>query len=123
MMRAVWVGFGGALGSVARYGVLELFGGMGDGLLPWGTLTANLAGSLILGLVIGRLERRESMDAFRLFLTVGVLGGFTTFSFFSYENLELLREDRFVALLVNAGGQVALGLAAAAAGYRYTHGR
>ena len=122
-MRAVWVGFGGALGSVARYGVLELFGGMGDGLLPWGTLTANLAGSLILGLVIGRLERRESMDAFRLFLTVGVLGGFTTFSFFSYENLDLLREDRFVALMVNAGGQVALGLAAAAAGYRYTHGR
>jgi fluoride ion exporter CrcB/FEX len=52
------------------------------------------------------------------FVFCGLLGGLTTFSFFSYENLELLRDERYMALIVNAAGQVVIGVFTAAAGYK-----
>jgi fluoride exporter len=118
--QLVSVGFGGALGAIGRYALLQWLGGVGDGVLPWGTFTANVLGSLLLGMVVGLVERGAFEERVRLFLAVGLLGGFTTFSFFSYENLELLRDDRHLALLTNAGVQVTLGLLAAILGYRAT---
>ncbi len=105
------------MGAVGRYLVLLWLGGVDDGALPWGTFVANVAGSLVLGFVVGISERGALGAQIRLFLAVGLLGGFTTFSFFSYENLELLRGDRYLALLLNSGGQLVLGLIAAVAGY------
>jgi fluoride exporter len=88
------VASGGAIGSVARYlvGVLmtRIFG-MG---FPWGTLTVNVAGGLLMGLFIELLARRfNGSTELRLFVAVGIMGGFTTFSSFSLD----------VALLWNRG--------------------
>ena len=76
---------GGAIGAGARH----LVGGamlarLGPGF-PWGTLSINIAGSLLMGLLIGWLARGGGTEAARLFFGVGVLGGFTTFSAFSME--------------------------------------
>jgi fluoride exporter len=113
----LWVGAGGAIGALGRYALLQWLGSVDDGSLPWGTLVANIAGSLLLGLVIGSFERGAFGTQARLFLAVGLFGSFTTFSFFSYENLELMRDARFVALAVNAGVQLVLGIAAAVIGF------
>ncbi|MEX2425171.1 MAG: fluoride efflux transporter CrcB [Thermomicrobiaceae bacterium] len=111
------VGLGGAIGAVIRYALLQWLGGVDDGILPWGTVSANLLGSLLLGMVVGLFDRGALREPARLFLAVGLLGGFTTFSLFSYENLELLRDGRYLVLLVNAIGQTVLGLCGAAAGH------
>jgi fluoride exporter len=111
------VALGGALGAIGRYVLLQWLGGVEEGALPWGTFAANLMGSLLLGFIVGLTERGSFSETTRLFLAVGLLGGFTTFSFFSYENLELMRDDRFLALLINIAGQLVLGITAAVIGY------
>jgi fluoride exporter len=111
------VALGGALGAAGRYGILQLLGTVDDGGLPWGTFAANALGSLLLGAVVCFAARGAFSEGQRLFLAVGLLGGFTTFSFFSYENLELLRDDRFAALIANTLGQLVLGIALATTGF------
>lgn len=115
--RIASVALGGSIGAIARYAIGQWAGGVDDGVLPWGTVLANMLGSLLLGLVFGLTERGAFSEGARLFLAVGLLGGFTTFSLFSYENLELLRSERFVALAVNALGQLVIGIGAASLGF------
>ena len=113
----LYVAAGGGVGAIGRYVLLEWLGSVDEGFLPWGTIIANVLGSLAIGFVARLVERGAFREGARLFLVVGLLGGLTTFSFFSYENLELLRDDRYPALIANAGGQVVFGLSAAIAGY------
>ena len=84
MTRFLIVASGGALGAVARYGVGRL---LPAGGWPWATLTVNVAGGLLMGLLAGWLAFRGGVhgESIRLFAAVGVLGGFTTFSAFSLE--------------------------------------
>ena len=86
----IWVALGGALGAVRRYLVgLSLKTASG---FPWATMSVNILGSLLMGLLIGWLSRQNGgSDALRLFVAVGILGGFTTFSAFSMD-LFTLRE-------------------------------
>ncbi|KQY91279.1 fluoride efflux transporter CrcB [Brevundimonas sp. Root1423] len=102
MTRFLIVAAGGALGAVARYGLARLLPATG---WPWATLTANVAGGLLMGLLAGWLAFRGGVhgESIRLFAAVGVLGGFTTFSAFSLETA-LMIERREFAL---AGGYVA----------------
>jgi CrcB protein len=94
-MTVLWVGIGGFLGANARYfmsrAILDRFGTA----FPWGTLAVNILGSFLIGVIMEFLIRRSGLDpAYRLFLVVGVLGGFTTFSSFSYETVVLLDEEK-----------------------------
>src|SRR5688572_15645943 len=76
---------GGAIGAGARHLVGQaMLARLGPGF-PWSTLSINIVGSLLMGLLVGALTRGEGGDAARLFLGVGILGGFTTFSSFSME--------------------------------------
>lgn len=113
MPAVLWVAAGGAVGSAARYLVSAALNRRDA---PWGTVVVNLAGSLLLGLVIGWYEARGTDSAARLAIGVGVLGGFTTFSAWTVETIDLLSRDRFLPALLNVGGPLALGLLAAAAG-------
>ena len=109
---------GGALGALARWAiVLALPRSSGD--WPWATLTVNLAGCLLIGVLLAVVSARRPLDDhLRTFLGAGVLGGFTTFSAFAVEVADLLR----AGVPVVAGGYVAVsvlgGLRAVAAGLR-----
>ena len=111
------IALGGALGAVSRFllgnGVSRALGSA----LPYGTFVINIVGCFAMGLLMTIIVDREMIPAaWRLFLCVGFLGGFTTFSSFGYEALMLLTEGRMLAALAYAGGSVVLGLVAAAAG-------
>lgn len=114
----VWlaVALGGALGSLARY-ALKL-GLMPLSTFPWWTLIVNVSGGLLIGLLASL--GREWPEALRLGLIVGLLGGFTTFSAFSLETLELLRQQPLLALS-NVLANVTLSIAACAAGLWLGH--
>ena len=99
---------GGAIGAGARHLVGHiLLARLGPGF-PWWTLSVNIAGSLMMGLLIGWLARSGGSDQARLFLGVGVLGGFTTFSAFSLETVLMIERRQFAM----ASGYVAVSVAA-----------
>lgn len=80
---------------------------------PWGTFVANMAGSFIIGIVFAFAEKGNVMSSeWRMFLAVGICGGFTTFSSFAYNNLNLIKEHSYGQLLLNIGGSLFLGILA-----------
>jgi CrcB protein len=118
------VGLGGALGSILRY----LVGGWVHALVPlstfpFGTLIVNVSGCLAIGVVGGLSDARQLFGpAARVFLMIGILGGFTTFSSFAYETLALARDAALARAFLNVVAQVVLGLAAAWIGYSLARG-
>ena len=118
MKEALLVALGGALGSVLRWGATSWSARLArDAGFPWGTLGVNLAGSCAIGFVLTlAFERGYVPPALRLFLVTGVLGGFTTFSAFSWETLVLVRDGHTLAASGYVAGSVLGGLLAALAG-------
>ena len=105
------VALGGALGAVARYTLSGLVHRIASPFFPWGTLVVNLAGCALFGAIAGVAESRGAVGPeARAFLLIGVLGGFTTFSSFAFETVELLRAGNAAAAAGNVAGQVVLGL-------------
>ena len=119
MTATAWIALGGALGSVARYWVAVWAAPLSQ-RLPWGTVGINVAGSFLIGFV-GTLTlaggRHPAPEWLRLFVMVGICGGFTTFSSFSLQTLDLLRADAWGRALANVALSVLLCLAAVAAGH------
>ena len=116
-MNVVIIALGGALGAVSRFLLGNAVSRAIGSALPYGTFVINALGCFAMGLLMTIIVDREMIPAaWRLFLCVGFLGGFTTFSSFGYEALMLLTEGRMLAALAYAGGSVVLGLVAAAAG-------
>lgn len=112
-MSYVYVGIGGLIGTVARYGLSNFAVARFGSGFPVGTFFINVSGSFLLGLFLAALAARGAADGWRLFLAVGFCGGYTTFSTYSMETLKLLESGRpGLALLYFAGGPV-LGLLAA----------
>jgi CrcB protein len=107
-MNILIVFLGGGLGATARYGLQGVVHRLAGAGFPYGTLTVNLLGSLLIGMLMVSLEDRfASSPEMRLFLAVGILGGFTTFSSFSFETMALLRGGDFLAGGVNICASVA----------------
>lgn len=116
-MELALVALGGALGAVCRYLAGNAISKAVGSALPWGTFLINIGGCFAMGLLMTVIVERGLLPAaWRLFLCVGLLGGFTTFSSFGYETLMLLDEGRLLAAAGYAGGSVILGLVAAGAG-------
>jgi len=114
-MKFLLVFIGGGLGAMARYFVTtNLAGKLGN--FPLGTFAANIFGSFLMGLVVGIIAGRASLENVRLFAAVGFLGGFTTFSSFSAETLNLLQGGQIFLSAANILLSVAAGLAACLAG-------
>lgn len=113
-MQWVYIAIGGALGSVLRYFLQSRIQTYLPGLFPMGTLGVNLLGSLTIGFLGGWLAYAPvGTGQMRLFLMVGVLGGFTTFSSFSLENLTLIRDGhaRLAAAYILSSNVLGIGLA------------
>ena len=86
------VGAGSFLGGITRYVVSQFMDGKFPGVFPYGTLTINILGCLLIGVLFGFLEKTMLNQEWRIFLATGILGGFTTFSAFSIETYNLIRE-------------------------------
>jgi CrcB protein len=113
-MAYVLVAVGGAIGSVARYGVGEWVASVLGTAFPWGTLIVNIVGSFIIGAVaaLAGSDAPAITDNARLFLAVGVCGGFTTFSAFSLQTLALIQAGAWPQAVLNIAGSVVLCLIA-----------
>jgi CrcB protein len=96
------VALGSAIGGVARHWCGNLVATSTAGAFPWGTLFVNVSGSFLIGVFAAMLDSDDRMA--REFVMVGVLGGYTTFSAFSLQTLDLLRDGK----LAHAGANVAL---------------
>lgn len=93
------IGTGGFLGSTARYIVQQLLADKLGASFPYGTLAVNILGSFIIGLVYALFEQGSVLSPeWRLFLAVGICGGFTTFSSFAFESIQMLRLEQFLYL-------------------------
>ncbi len=115
------IGLGGFLGAVLRY----LIGGWvqgfsGSGSFPYGTLSVNLIGCLLIGLLSQLVETEQFFTPeTRLFLLIGLLGAFTTFSTFGNETINLFRDGQAFLSLINIGAHIFLGLTAVWVGHRF----
>lgn len=116
-MAFVFVCLGAAVGAPLRYLVDRSVQGRRDGVFPWGTLTVNLVGSLVLGLLVAVAVARELPEGVWLALGPGFCGAFTTWSTLGYETLRLYADGARGLALANVVVSMALGLGAASVGY------
>ena len=118
LKQLILIGTGGFVGSVARYLVSRLGSRIEWLSIPVGTLVVNVAGSLLIGFLIGISEKSPILTVeWRMLLMVGLCGGFTTFSTFTGENLMLLRNGQVFPLLLYTGLSIILGFTAVYLGY------
>ena len=108
----ILVGVGGFLGSVFRYLVTILLARQFTTSFPLGTLTVNIVGCFLIGVLFALSEKGNLLTPeWRIFLTTGFCGGFTTFSTFSYESIRLLQDGEILYLSLNVIVSVVIGFA------------
>ena len=118
LKHVLLIGLGGFIGSIARYFVSKLNNHLEWLSIPVGTLVVNVIGSFLIGFLIGISEKSPILTVeLRMFLMVGLCGGFTTFSSFTGENLMLMRNGQFLPLFLYTGLSILLGFAAVYFGY------
>ena len=115
MLNLIIVFIGGGIGSIARYIVTNITKSILPITFPFGTLTVNIFGSFLMGVVMTLIATRltSSSEQVRLFFAVGLLGGFTTFSSFSMETLTLIEKHEIIYAITSVATNVILGLFAA----------
>jgi fluoride exporter len=110
------IGVGGAIGSIARYYCSVI---IPNKQFPLSTLVVNIVGSFIIGIVIGlTIKNNAYSNHFKLFFATGLCGGFTTFSTFSLENLQLLQEGKFVSFGIYLFTSIILGIGCTLIGFK-----
>ena len=120
LVNYLWIAMGGALGSMARYWMSEAVARVAGEAFPWGTLLVNVLGSFVIGwfytltLPLGPWPATQGM---RLFVMVGICGGFTTFSAFSLQTFDLLRDGENTRALAYIAASVLLCVTATVFGH------
>ena len=102
MLKVVFIGIGGGLGSILRFLVAKKVKKLTGGVFPWGILAVNLIGCFAIGLLGSLLTGPWLVDEkYQAFILVGLLGGLTTFSSYAFQTIDLARGDDFVIALCN----------------------
>ena len=112
-----FIGIGGGIGSMLRYAVQWLVSRHTPIVFPAGTFIVNITGCFLIGLFYALAAKGNMLSTeLRLFLITGLCGGYTTFSSFSYENIELLKQAHYLQFALYTGLSVVLGLLATVGG-------
>ena len=119
MIRVLWIGLGGFVGTIARYGVsVGTTALLGTSAFPYGTLAVNVLGSFALGTVMWLAVHTTGISpTMRLTLTTGLLGGFTTYSAFNHETFTLLQQRAYALAALYIAATVVICLGAGALGW------
>lgn len=117
LKNIILVGLGGMIGSALRYLASHF---IRHESFPYATFAVNILGSVLIGAIMGVAAKQEGFANWRLFLATGVCGGFTTFSAFAWENMQMLSQQRYTTFVVYTGATLVLGLAAVTLGYWLT---
>ena len=112
MKSYILVALGGAIGSVSRFGISELFASKTNSSFPWATLLINLLGCFLIGLLLGLSQRYQfaSHYSLRSFFVIGLCGGFTTFSSFSAETMRLFQNAQNIQAIMYILASTLIGL-------------
>lgn len=121
-MKIIFLLTGGALGSLSRYLVSGLIHKYLSGMFPWGTMVVNVTGAFFIGLLWGFFELKEISPNMRMFIFIGFLGGYTTFSTFALESMNLFRDGEFKLAIINILLNNILSIVFVFAGYFLTKG-
>lgn len=116
-MTALVIFVGAGMGGLARFALSGWIQSASGSGFPWGTMVVNVSGSLLLTFVYGVLEGMPASAEWRAFLGIGVLGGYTTFSTFSYEAMRFVQDGEWARAFLYVAGSVGLSLAGATAGF------
>ncbi|MCF6212758.1 MAG: fluoride efflux transporter CrcB [Flavobacteriaceae bacterium] len=106
------VGLGSFIGGTLRYLIAQMVQSKFLSAFPFGTLTVNIIGCFVIGIVFGMSEKFNLSPEWRLFLATGICGGFTTFSAFSLETMQLLRDGQILYGLLYVAASILVGLLA-----------
>jgi fluoride exporter len=107
------IGTGGFLGTIARYLTQQGISKILPIIFPYGTLTVNIAGCFLIGIIYALADRGSALSPeWRIFLTTGFCGGYTTFSAFSFESYNLIRDEQYLYLSLYVGLSIILGIMA-----------
>jgi CrcB protein len=117
-MLALIIFIGAGLGGVARYAVGGWVQGAAGPAFPWGTLVVNVTGSVLLAFAYAFMEGTGTHAAWRAFLGIGLLGGYTTFSTFGYETMRLVQDGQWMRAGVYVLASVCISLLGVALGFR-----
>ena len=110
MKSILLVGIGGAIGSICRYLMQTGIGKIYTQAFPLGTFIVNITGCFIIGLLFGLATKQSWFTVeWRLLLVTGICGGYTTFSAYSYESINLLNQGNYLYFVLYAGLSVMLG--------------
>jgi CrcB protein len=118
LQNFIWVALGGALGSIIRFGVTVLFKHWGWEQFPIGTLIVNILGSLCIGIFYALVSRNVSLEPWKPFLVIGILGGFTTFSSYISDTFLLLEKNAYSSAFFYFFATLSLGFFAFILGYK-----
>lgn len=117
----ILIGIGGSLGSILRYLTAAYFTKVFPSAFPYGTFIVNVSGCLLIGIFYGLSERFNWLiPEWRIFLTTGLCGGYTTFSSFAYENINLLQTTQYLTFTLYSVTTFVLGLLGVFAGLSLT---
>ncbi len=117
IIKLLAVAFGGSIGAVLRFLIYEIIEARFHSDFPWATLTVNLVGSLVIGFLWGYFARTYVSPGMRLLIFVGILGSFTTFSTFAFDNFSLIKSGDYIYLTVYFLATNLFGISLAVGGY------
>ena len=117
MIKLLAVAFGGSIGAVLRFLIYELIEAKYHSDFPWATLTVNLIGSLVIGFLWGYFARTYVSPGMRLLIFVGILGSFTTFSTFAFDNFSLIKNGDYIYMTLYFLTTNLFGISLAVGGY------
>ena len=117
MKTTLLVGLGSFIGGAGRYLISKTIQAQIQSTFPFGTFTVNIVGCFLIGAVVGWSVKSNLDSSWQLFLTAGILGGFTTFSAFSLESVRLIQAGNIVAALLYIAISLLMGLLSTAIGF------